>query len=369
VTATPPRRSRLRCWLPLSAAAFLAGGCSETLAPVPTGPIDVAEPWVSASPERLDMDPVLLAEAARHAADIPRFRALVVARHGRIALEWYGGGANAGTLLDVRSVTKSVVSTVTGIANTGTLPNLDTTMTAYLSGGYTLDDGDRQVTIRDLLTMTSGYEWNESTGNDYNLWVASPDPAQFVLDRPQVAPPGESFRYNTAGVHLLGLVLEGATGTSLPVLAQASLFDPAGITAAEWEPLPGGHVNGGSGLDLRARDLLRLGQLFLQQGRSGDRQIVPAAWVQAATQPAFAWRRTFGPQATISYGYLWWTSDVPRAFFAWGYGGQFIYVLPDRDLVAVAATDWRDLADADAANALEAAVLGVLVDDVVPAAR
>jgi len=357
----------VRC-LPLLAATVLAGGCSETLAPIPAGPIDVAEPWVKAAPERLDLDPVLLADATRHAGDIPRFRALLVARHGRIALEWYAGGTNAGTLLDVRSVTKSVVSTLAGIATEGALTNLDTTMVAYLDGGYTLDDGDRQVTIRHLLTMTSGYEWNESTGDDYNVWVASPDPAQFVLDRPQVTTPGQSFRYNTGGVHLLGLALEGATGTDLPMLARESLFDPAGITAAEWEPLSGGHVNGGSGLDLRARDLLRLGQLFLQQGRSGNRQIVPASWVQTATEPAFAWRRVFGPQTGISYGYLWWTSDEPRAFFAWGYGGQFIYVLPDRDLVVVAATEWRDL-DADAVNPLEAAVLSVIVDDVVPAAR
>ena len=230
------------------------------------------------------MDGALLDRAAERASQIPRFRTLLVARRGRLVLQRYFHGSGPASLNDVRSVTKSVVSTLVGIAQAdGFLPTLDTTIAAYLGSGYVLDAGDSAVTVRDLLTMTSGYRWNEGTGDDYTRWITSPeDHVQYVLDRPRAAPPGVSWTYNSGAVHMLGVLLTRATGTTLPAFADRHLLGPLGITAVEWEPLDPGTVNGGAGIRLRARDLLRLGQLFLQGGRSGTRQVVPAAWVATA---------------------------------------------------------------------------------------
>jgi len=351
----------------------IASGCgTSTPASSPTPvPIDLAQPWVSATPEEVGLDPVLLGKAKADAAAIPRFRALLVVRHGKLAVEEYFGGATLDTQFDVRSVTKSVVSLLVGQAlEAGYLPRVDTTVGDYLSPPYLLDPGDRGVTVNELLTMTSGYEWNEDNGDDYNLWINARDHVQFLLDRPQTGPPGP-FTYNSAAVHLLGVVVQSATGTPLASLADQRLFQPIGIKSAIWEQLERGMVNGGSGLQLTGQDLARLGQLMLQKGLSGSDQVVPASWIASVTTPQFPWRDTDGAQASATYGYLWWVADPPsaHAFFAWGYGGQFVYVVPALDLVIISTTEWRNLA-ADNLTPLGIAetVLGVIVNDILPAA-
>ena len=352
---------------------IIASGCgTSTPASSPAStPIDLAQPWVAATPGEVGLDPVLLGRATAGAAAIPRFRALLVVRHGKLALEKYFGGATSDTQFDVRSVTKSVVSLLVGQSlEAGDLPGLDTTVGNYLSPPYLLDPGDRAVTVNELLTMTSGYQWNEDTGDDYNLWIRSPDHVQFLLDRPQTGPPGP-FTYNSAAVHLLGIVVQLATKTPLASLADQRLFQPIGIKSAVWEQFEQGTVNGGSGLQLTGQDLARLGQLMLQKGQSGSRQVVAASWIASVTTPQFTWRDTDGAQASVTYGYLWWVADPPsaHAFFAWGYGGQFVYVVPALDLVIIATTEWRNLA-ADNLTPLGMAetVLGVIVNDVLPAA-
>lgn len=350
------------------AAAAAGAACGDSTAPVTV--IDVAQPWATASPAALGIDPTLIARAESAAAQVSRVRSLLVARHGRLVVERYFGGADSATLFDVRSVTKSVVSALTGIAlSRRMLPSLDATVAPWLGAPDTLDAGDSAVTVRELLTMTSGYQWNEGTGNDYNDWVLSSNHVQFLLDRAQTGPPGP-FTYNSAAVNLLGVVLQDAAGVSLPDFADSVLFGPAGITSARWENIETGMVNGGSGIAFTARDLLRFGQLVLQGGRSGTRQIVPVDWVRAMTTPQFGWRETDGPQAGVSYGYLWWTTDGPPvpAAFAWGWGGQFVYVAPSLDLVAVLTTDWSGLSGTALGPVTDSA-LAVIVDGVVPAAR
>ncbi|HXB56999.1 MAG TPA: serine hydrolase [Vicinamibacteria bacterium] len=313
----------------------------------------------------------MLARATENAASIPRFRSLLVVRHGKLVVERYFGGATSETRFDVRSVTKSVVSLLVGQALDATqISGMDATVGDYLGPPYVLNPGDRAVTIKELLTMTSGYQWNEEQGDDYNLWIVSPDHVQFLLDRAQTGPPGP-FTYNSAAVHLLGLIVQLATGTPLATLADQRLFQPIGIRSAVWEGLERGTVNGGSGLQLTGQDLARLGQLMVQQGRSGAQQIVPAGWISTATAPQFPWRDTDGAQRSVTYGYLWWVADPPSApaFFAWGYGGQFVYVVPSLDLVIVTTTEWRALgADNLTPLAIAETVLGVIVDDILPAA-
>ncbi len=352
------------------AALILAAGCRDA----PTAPgasvrIELSTAWVRASPGDVGMSAAGLEGATHDAAAIPRFRSLLVARHGRLVAESYFGGADSTTLFDVRSVTKSVVCALAGVAvRDGVLPGVTAPIAPYLAPPDTLDSADSAVTVHDLLTMTSGYQWNEDTGDDYNQWISADNHVQYLLDRPHATAPGATFTYNSAAVHTLGVVLQDAAALPLPQYA-APLFAAIGIDTVAWESLDRGTVNGGAGIALRGRDLLKFGQLFLQRGWSGDRSVVPEAWVDEATHPQFAWRRTFGPLSRVTYGMLWWVSDAtPAAFYAWGYGGQFVYVVPSRDLVVVATTDWSGLTEVTP-QALAATALGVIVNDVVPAAR
>jgi CubicO group peptidase (beta-lactamase class C family) len=317
------------------------------------------------------MDAVMLTRATNDAAAIPRLRSLVVARHGQIVAESYFGGASAATRFDGRSVTKSVMSLLVGISlASGQLTSVDASVGDYLGAPYSLDAQDRAVTIRQLLTMTSRYQWHESDGDDYNQWIVAADHVQYLLDRRQTDPAG-TFVYNSAAVNLLGVVLQRAVAQPLQQYAQSVLFHPIGIASAEWEVLEPNMVNAGSGIGLTARDFLRLGQLLLQNGRSGSQQIVPASWIAAASTPQFSWRSTYGAQRSTTYGYLWWVADAPaiNAAFAWGYGGQFVYVVPSLDLVAVATTEWRGLSAEADPTTFASGVLTIIVNSVLPAAR
>ncbi len=360
----------MRVGLGLAALALVAA-CSDA----PTGPtasvrVDLSGRWQRASPAEVGMNTLALLAAAGDASRIPRFRSLLVARHGRLVAERYFGGTDSTWYFDVRSVTKSVVGALTGIAlRDGVLPGTAAPIAPYLPLDDTLDAADSAVTVRHLLTMTSGYAWDETPGPDYNSWTVADNHVQYLLDRAHAASPGATFTYNSAAVHTLGVALEGAAATPLPQYAAGHLFEPLGVHTALWEPLDRGTVNGGSGIALRARDLLKFGQLFLQRGWSGRASVVPESWVDSVTRPQFAWRMTVGPLRQVTYGMLWWVSDAdPAAFFAWGYGGQFVYVVPGRDLVVVATTDWVQLTEITPTE-LAAQVLGVIVNDVVPAAR
>jgi CubicO group peptidase (beta-lactamase class C family) len=352
------------------ALLFFAAACGTTPGQHPSGttPLDLGQPWAQGTPAEAGMDAGLLQAASDRVGAIARARSLLVARHGTLVLERYLAGSDANTLFDLRSVTKSVVSALTGIAlRDGRLPGLDASIAPYLEPAYRLGTADDDVAVRHLLTMTSGYEWNDDT--DYNPWILSNDHVQYLLDRPNSAAPGATFTYDSAAVHVLGVVLERASGTPLPVLAEERLFGALGAERVTWEALDRGTVNGGSGIKLRARDLLRFGQLYLQRGWSGTRSVVPEDWVAESTRPQFAWRNSYGAQQGVTYGMLWWVSDAsPPSFFAWGYGGQLVYIVPSLDLVVVTTTSWSGLS-ATAARALASQLLTVIVEDILPASR
>lgn len=361
----PPTSKNL---LALGTACLALTGCAETLtAPPRVGPVDLAQPWQTANAANLGVDDAGLGRAAERADALERVQSLLVVRQGRLVMERYDDGFGRGDRADVRSVTKSVVSLLTGIAlDRGELPGLDATVGDLLPDRVAVvPEAQRGITLRHLLTMTGGWDWDESTAAGYNDWVSSGEHIGYLLARPLANEPGARFSYNSAAVHLLGVILEEAVGP-LPAYAQEHLFGPSGIGGAEWEPLGLGRVNGGSGIDLRPRDLARIGQLMVQEGRSGDRQVLSSGWVDAATTPA-AWRSTSGP-LELSYGYLWWTDEANDAYFAWGFGGQFIYVAPARDLVVVATTRWRPRAGDPFPENIAMDVLALIIEEIVPAA-
>ncbi|MEJ2205319.1 MAG: serine hydrolase [Gemmatimonadota bacterium] len=364
--STARRRPRI---LALASLCFVVACADSPVAPASFEAVDLSLPWQTADPRALSVDVAPLEEAADEAGNLDRMRSLLVVREGRIVLERYYHGFTRDSLADVRSVTKSVVSTLVGIALAqGELRSLDLTVGELLPPELGTPTGAQSaITLRHLLTMSGGFLWDESGVSEYNNWRLSGDFIGHLLDRPVVDAPGSTFNYNSAAVHLLGVLLELAVGTPLPVFADLTLFGPLGISRRRWEGMIDGSVNGGAGLDLRPRDLARLGQLFLQGGRSGHRRILPREWVDLATAPSYDWSTPSGPVAALTYGYLWWIDRERDAFLAWGYGGQFVYVAPSRALVVVATTEWRYLSQEGGPSALTSAVLDVIVNGIVPA--
>lgn len=357
--------------------ALALGACAEaTVGPGADGPVDIdlALPWTTATVAEAGGSPEMVARGVERAGRNHRMRSLLVVKDGRLVVEEYFGAGGPDDLHDVRSVTKSVVSALTGVALArGDIRSLDDPISDYLGPVVPdLEPDKGAITVRHLLTMTSGLEWDESGGfGSYNEWIRSGDHLGFLLRKPFTSPPGAEFTYNSAAVHLLGVVLEQATVMQLPTLARFALFEPMGISISRWEPLGGGYYNGGAGLDLRPRDLARFGQLFLQRGSSGGRQIIPADWIEFSTEERFDWRMHSGALTGISYGSLWWV--VPGTseplYFAWGYGGQYVVVVPELQLVAVATNDWYRVSQDGGNEHYERLTMDMLVQDVIPAFR
>lgn len=168
------------------------------------------------------------------------------------------------------------------------------------------------------------------------------------VTRPEDTPLGRSFSYCTAGVFLLGRVLESATGRSVQAFAREKLFEPLGITAVEWQLSPLGHAQTGGGLGLRSRDLLKLGQLYADEGHWNERQIVPRSWVAESIRPHVR------IDERNEFGYLWWLASVEvrgrtvSTHYMAGSGGNKVFVVPELDLVAVITNEDFSRADAHA---------------------
>ncbi|MEM0960949.1 MAG: serine hydrolase [Bacteroidota bacterium] len=340
-------------------------GCdaSEPAPPVGALPEEPGLPTTTAASQ--NVDEVQLAEAAAQLAEAPGARSLLVARNGYLVGEAYTSSSALSTPHGVRSATKSVAAMLTGIAiEQGHLPGVDALVAPLLPEGYALPEGLDDLRVEDLLTMRAGFTWNE--GAEFLPWAGSSDPVTYLLDHPAGDAPGDRFLYNSAATHLLGVVLEQATGQSFDAFADEVLLAPMGITTARWVRTRDGRASAGYGLMLRPRDLVKLGILVLDGGRWDGQEVVPEAWVDRMVGPRVALGREYGSLADVDYGYLWWI-DRGRRPLAWGWGGQFIYLDRDLHLVVVTTAAWN--VGQATANVQEKALLRVIVDSVLPAAR
>lgn len=281
-------------------------------------------------------------EAVQAASKLPRIRSLLVSRRGDLILERYFHGARPTSHANIKSVAKSVISALTGIAIArGLVPGVDTPIAPYFPelSRAGVDPRKLKITIEDLLTMRSGLQ--STSGRYYGAWVRSRNWVGYVLDRPLIAPPGERVEYSTGNTHLLSAILTKASGKTTWAFAQEALGKPLGITLARWTRDPQGIYFGGNEMSMTPRQMVRFGELYANRGAAGGKQVVPASWVDASFVPRG--RSSISEQL---YGYGWWIGTMADApvYFAWGSGGQYIFVIPSLDLV-VATTSTLDGGD------------------------
>ena len=261
--------------------------------------------------------------------------AVLVVKRGLLVGEAYYNDKKVSDLLHLRSVTKTLVSTLIGIAIAERkIQSVDQPISDFLRADYgSLLNNKTDVTIRHLLTMSSGISWDESQLSGYTDWESSSDPTRYVLERALLTTPGLQFNYNSGASHLLSVILTKATGMSTESYARAKLFTPLSIVSWNWPKLRDGFSNGAAGLQLTARDLAKLALLWQQQGRWNQQQLIPASYMLTAAEPQRNIRSSVGGLNLTGYGFLWWLgSENGRALqLAWGYGGQFALTLPAQD--------------------------------------
>ncbi|AMJ63341.1 serine hydrolase [Bosea sp. PAMC 26642] len=288
------------------------------------------------------------------AGELKGLHGIVVARHGKLVFEHYFPGTdeiwgtgrgvvafNAAELHDLRSVTKSLVGLLYGIAlEDGLVPAPESTLLdafpdyADLAG----DPARRKLTIAHVLSMTMGADWDESSipySDPRNSEIAmerAPDRYRFILERPILKPPGESWNYSGGATALLGHLIAKGSGGTLNDFAKAKLFGPLGITETAWIKGFDGRESAASGLRMRPRDLTRIGQLVLDQGSHGGRSIVSTAWLKAS------FTRRARIEDGFDYGYQWYLGQLSSGagtIVAIGNGGQRMTIVPALGLVAV----------------------------------
>ncbi len=347
--------------LALPVFLFLLFGCDKN----PSGNNSL---YPEAEAQNIDSD--LLTVAYLTARQTQGIKSLLVNRNDVLVSEEYFGDGGLDSLNHVRSVTKSVMSALIGIAiDKGFVQDVNRTLTELLSSVVdSLDEAKGQITIQHLLTMTSGFQWDEMNNvTEYNNWVLSDDQIKYILNRPLVDTPGQRFNYNTAASHLLSVILTEATGMSTLDFAKQYLFTPLGIESVAWGRFEQGYYNGGADLQLRPQDMIKLGRLYLEQGIYNSSQIIPSEWIANTTQVQISTNNAvpFGP----NYGYLWWMGRENNhdLYFANGYGGQFIVNVPDLNLVVVATSEWRSLGGRAGEQWYN--VLNLIMSMVLPAVR
>ena len=301
----------------------------------------------------------LLAEDAdavdRAARDLPRLHSLLVSWRGDVQFERYYHGVARDRLANIKSASKSVMSALVGIAvDHQLIPSVETPIATYFP--ELVEDPDprkSEITVEHLLTMRPGLEG--TSNRNYGAWVTSRNWVRHALARPMFAAPGEEMEYSTGNTHLLSAILTKAAGTTTREFANEVLAMPLGFSLPSWPRDPQGIYFGGNDMLMTPRQMLAFGELYLNDGRAAGQQVVSREWVERSCQGVERNRRpgpAFDPDGNVDplrdrrYGYGWWVHEIGgyETCFAWGYGGQYIFVLPGLEVVLV-ATSSADVSD------------------------
>lgn len=310
--------------------------CSSTAAPVTATAATQSyvwpgDDWEVSSPEAEGIDAARLEDVATYCEEHGG-GAVVVVRHGRIAWERYWGGWDEDSTDNSWSMAKSVTSALVGIAIAeGKIKSVDQSAADFIPEWRGTDR--EEITLRDLLSMTSGLLWNEDyfEKSDVTTMINSDDQTGYAIGRPRFHDPGADWYYSSGDTQLFSAIIKAARGVDAYQYAEEKLLGPIGVTGAWWDTDRAGNVMTYCCIHTTARNFARFGYLYLRDGRWGDRQIVPEEWVQESIQPS-QWENQ-------AYGYYWWLldfPDVPKDIFeALGFQTKRIYAIPSLDIVAV----------------------------------
>jgi CubicO group peptidase (beta-lactamase class C family) len=363
----------------LAVAFLLAAGTASSSAAQTAWP---TKSWPTGTPQSVGLNPKVLDSldseiASGRYGNVDR---MLVIRHGRIAFDksyphdydrvyadsvhvngalnphdetgpynyynpWWHPYYRRGDLHTLQSVTKTIASVIIGVAVTrGEFPSLDTPVLSFFDASKVanVDDRKRRMTIRHLLTMTAGIDWNESLpyadpNNTATGLEESSDWVKYTIDRPMSEDPGTRWNYNSGASAMLAYIFRKATKADIEEYGARYLFAPLGIERWYWKRTPAGLADTEGGLYLEARDLAKIWYLFLKNGVWDGRAIVSPDWVRSSVAPAIA--VAAAPNAP-KYGLKWWLYPDPRntAKFLWGgsgFGGQIPMTFPDDDMVVV----------------------------------
>ncbi len=294
--------------------------------------------WPTSSPEAQGLDGDILKGAFDEAGKKSYMYSLLVVKNGFLVSEAYYNYRDENTMDLIFSATKSFVSALIGIAiEEGFIDSLDQKMMDFYPeyDNSNLDPRKRDITIRHLLTMQSGFDHESNIGGTVDT---APNMIAAIIASELRFDPGTDFIYSSHGSHILSGIITKATGMSTLNYAVEKLFTPIGVQTMVWSTDQNGVTFGGSGLYLSPRDMARFGYLYMENGYLDLKQIVPAEWIEHSVQNHRNYTEPWEEMDDVGYGFQWWTGrfDEYPVYFASGFGGQWILNVPDLNMIIVA---------------------------------
>lgn len=292
--------------------------------------------WQADAPASADLSEKQLEKATRYLEGIPQAFSFLVVRHGRLVWEKYLHGSARHHSNNIHSASKPLIGALVGAAlKKGFLKNTEQTLGEILGGRFKVPTNKQGITVEDLLTHRSGIDWEEDdteyTIEDKKNWV------QAILNLPMAGKPGKKYNYSTGDTHLLSAVLTESSGKKTCKLADELLFNKMEITPERWGRDPQGYSSGGCNVYLTAHELAKLGYLFVQKGEWHGEALLDKGWVDRS------WKDHVRVDSVYGLGYLWWTLPIngKRAYKMWGWGGQYVYIIPELDLMVALTADTK----------------------------
>ena len=291
----------------------------------------------AARAEPTAFDQALLAKSVAQAGAFPRLHALIVARDGKPVVEQVFRGPSLDSAVNIKSASKTIIDALVGMAvDRGLIRDVNQPILPLLAGRAPagLDPKVGAITLDHLLSMRAGLERTSGRQN-YGRWVMSPNWISFTLTRPFVDEPGGMMLYSTGNTHLLSAILTDVSGKTTLDLAREWLAKPLGIVIPAWTRDPQGVYFGGNEMALSPRALFRFGEMFRNGGVVDGKRVLPESWVRASWTPKTHDRHDDG------YGYGWFISEAHGhpIYYAWGFGGQMLYVVPSLALTIAITSD------------------------------
>jgi len=295
------------------------------------------------------------------AESINSLRSLIIQQNGEILSERYFKERSANRAFNIKSASKSIIGLLTGIAvDEGFIPSIEEPISTYFPEYFQDNPNPKKesITVRNLLSMQAGLR-STSSGN-YGAWVISNNWVDYALDQDFITDIDGRMVYSTGTSHLLSVIITKATGMSTKAFAEEYLFDPMNIEIGGWDRDPQGYYMGGNNMAMKPSDLLKIGQMLIDDGIWEGQQIISKEWIVDSFKTY-----TYSNYNPYGYGYQWWNKETAgyTTFFAWGHGGQYIMMIPELDAVVVMTSS---VTNASRRRSYKRPVFVLLEDHIIP---
>ena len=287
----------------------------------------------------------LISEIELSVSKLPNIYSFILVKKGKLVSENYYNGADKNTLLHIRSITKSITSLLVGkLSDTDPRFSLEKKIIDFYSSPELSQrkDGFNEITIEHILDMQSGFQWNENL-EAINWYTSVQNPTEYILSKDVVNKPGTEWNYNSGSVHLLEPLFEYYSGLGLENFAVNVLFKPLKIEEFSWDKDPQGNTRPDAGIAFKAKDLAKIGQLILSQGKINDEVVISDEWIREFSDDKIDLNSSYGLLENLHYNNLWWFGEYKQynIVFGLGYGGQLLIIVPQLELILVSNHEYR----------------------------